>query len=198
MPSGVKHDRITMAILPFVAGITYLITGMFAPNDSGELTLILAGSYLFSGMMFGPDLDIFSLQYQRWGFLRGIWLPYRHFVRHRSFLSHGLIIGTCVRLLYLGFIAAGIAIFVVAVAQLCLGFPWNWQDFAREQVYLTIKQHPNTTIVCLVGLEIGAMSHSISDWISSRRKLRLKSKKQSAKSKKTPNPRRGKIYRKQK
>ncbi len=27
--------------------------------------------------MFGPDLDIYSVQFQRWGFLRWIWLPYQ-------------------------------------------------------------------------------------------------------------------------
>lgn len=195
MPSGVQHDRITMAILPIIVGITYLITRNFSPRDSGELTLILAGSYLFSGMMFGPDLDIHSLQYQRWGFIKIIWLPYRRLVKHRSLLSHGLAIGTCLRLIYLGSIVAIVSIFAVAIAQLWFGFPWNWQVFVRERVYLSIREHPHAVIACLLGLEIGAMSHSISDWFSSWRKLRLK--KRSAKSNSTVKPSRSK-YRKQK
>ena len=170
MPSGITHDRITIWILPWVAGITYGLT------RNGELTLILAGSYLFSGMMFGPDLDIYSLQYKRWGIFKPIWLPYRQFFRHRSFLSHGLVIGTCIRLLYLCGVVGVISIFAVAIAQLCFGFPWNWQDFVREQIYLSIRKYPHEAIALFLGLEIGAMSHSISDWVGSYRKHRLKSK----------------------
>ena len=61
MPSGITHDRITLWTLPWIAGIGYGIT------HNGELTLILAGGFLFSGLMFGPDLDIHSIQYKRWG-----------------------------------------------------------------------------------------------------------------------------------
>lgn len=170
MPSGVTHDRITIWILPWIAGITYCLT------RDGELTLILSGGYLFSGMMFGPDLDIRSIQYKRWGILRGIWLPYRKFFRHRSLFSHGLIIGTCVRLVYLGLIISFVSIFVVAIAQLIWGFPWNWQDFVKVQSRLLINKYSQETIMLFIGLEIGAMSHSISDWISSSRKLHLKKK----------------------
>ena len=190
MPSGITHDRITIWILPWVAGITYGLT------RNGELTLILTGSYLFSGMMFGPDLDIHSLQYKRWGIFKPIWLPYRKFLRHRSFLSHGLIIGTCLRLLYLCCIVSAISIFVVAIAQLCFGFPWNWQDFVREQIYLSIRQYPREAIAFGLGLEMGAMSHSVSDGIDSYRKRRLKSK--NSQPKKITKVRKAKIYQKKK
>ncbi len=170
MPSGVTHDRITIWILPWIVGVTYCLT------RNGELTLILSGGYFFSGMMFGPDLDIRSLQYKRWGIIRGIWLPYRRVLKHRSIFSHGFIIGTCVRLVYLFLIIACISIFVVAIAQLIFGFSWNWQDFAQQQLSLSIDKYPQETIALFIGLEIGAMSHSVSDWISSRRKLRRKNK----------------------
>ena len=170
MPSGTTHDRITLWTLPCVATITYGLT------RNGELTLLLSGGFLFSGLMFGPDLDILSLQYKRWGIIRGIWLPYRRFLKHRSIFSHGFIIGTCVRLVYLFLIIACISIFIVAIAQLIFGFTWNWQDFAQRQLSLLINKYPQETIALFIGLEIGAMSHSVSDWISSRRKLRLKNK----------------------
>ena len=170
MPSGVTHDRITLWILPWVAGITYGLT------RSGELSLILAGGVLFSGMMFGPDLDIDSIQYKRWGIFKPIWLPYRKFLSHRSIWSHGLIIGTCIRLLYLFSIVAAISIFIVAIAQLIFGFNWNWQVFVRAKFTLLKNQYLRETIVFLIGLEIGAMSHTFSDWFSSYRKVRLKNK----------------------
>ena len=88
MPSGITHDRITLWTLPWIVGITYGFT------RNGEVTLILSGGFLFSGLMFGPDLDIHSIQYKRWGLFKGIWLPYRNLFRHRSLFSHGLIIGS--------------------------------------------------------------------------------------------------------
>lgn len=71
MPSGRTHDRITLWALPFVTGVAFWQT------KSGHLTLLITGGFLFGGLMFGPDLDIYSRQYQRWGFLRFIWLPYQ-------------------------------------------------------------------------------------------------------------------------
>ncbi len=52
MPSGRTHDRITMYALPFVAGFTLWQT------RSSNATLLVAGGFLFGGLMFGPDLDI--------------------------------------------------------------------------------------------------------------------------------------------
>ena len=175
MPSGITHDRITLWVLPCVAGLTYGLT------NNGELTLILSGGFLFSAMMFGPDLDINSIQYKRWGVLRGVWLPYRKLLSHRSILSHGPIIGTCVRVLYLFFIIAVVGIFAVAIAQLIFGFAWNWQYFMREQLYLITKKYPQETLALFSGLEIGAMSHIISDWLSSSYKQRLKKKQHKTK-----------------
>ena len=174
MPSGMTHDRITLWTLPWVASITYSMT------RNGELTLLLSGGFLFSGLMFGPDLDIRSIQFKRWGFLRVIWIPYRKLLRHRSFFSHGFIIGTCIRVIYLFFFVAGVAIFAVGLAQLILGFDWNWQQFAIGQFHLLRNYYYPETIALFIGLELGAMSHSISDWIGSNHKKRLK-KKQSKK-----------------
>lgn len=189
MPSGVVHDRITICLLPWVAGTTYFTT------RSAEITLALSCGYLFSGLMFGPDLDIYSLQYKRWGFLRCIWLPYRKFLRHRSVFSHGLILGTCVRLLYLLTVIFLLSVFGVAIAQLCWGFNWNWQDFMVKQLPRLIDQYPQESIALLSGLELGAMSHSLSDWINSYRKRRRKNKLSKAKTK-TKKSRPVKIYQK--
>ena len=188
MPSGVTHDRITLWILPWVTGITY------ASTRSGELSLIFAGGVLFSGMMFGPDLDINSIQYKRWGIFKPIWLPYRKCMSHRSILSHGPIIGTCIRLLYLFLIIAVTGIFAVAIAQLIFGFDWNWHDFVREKFTLLKNQYRRETIVVLIGLEVGAMSHSFSDWFNSHRKLRRKNKL--AKTQAAKKRRNAKVYQK--
>jgi uncharacterized metal-binding protein len=86
MSSGRTHDQITLISLPILTGISLVVT------RNAELTLWVAGSFLFGGLMFGPDLDIHSNQSLRWGWLRWMWQPYRRAIPHRSILSHGPVI----------------------------------------------------------------------------------------------------------
>ncbi|NJO93816.1 MAG: metal-binding protein [Hydrococcus sp. RM1_1_31] len=174
MPSGRTHDRITFWCLPAIVGFSYLLT------QKGELTLIVASAFLFGGLMFGPDLDIYSVQFKRWGILRWLWLPYQKFLKHRSQLSHGLIIGTTLRIIYLLVCLLLAAIPGVALAQLIFGFDWNWQHFARDGVRRMIQDYPTEAIALTIGLELGAMSHYLSDSIGSA----LKKQKTKGKSKK--------------
>ena len=83
-------------------------------------------SYLFASYMFNGDLDIYSTPYRRWSSLRFIWKPYQNTFSHRSFFTHGLIIGTIVRLIYLliipiiilSFLGMNISIFFSPIAFL--------------------------------------------------------------------------------
>lgn len=160
MPSGRVHDRITLWCLPWLVLLTLLLT------RSGELALLAAAGFLFSGLMFGPDLDIYSVQFKRWGWLRWIWIPYQKALSHRSQLSHGLLIGTILRLLYLLVITSLIGMFGVAIAQLVWGFPWNWQNFLQLCLQ-KLQQYSGEAIALFLGLESGAMSHSFADWTGS-------------------------------
>jgi uncharacterized metal-binding protein len=153
MPSGRTHDRITMYALPFVTGVTFWQT------RSGNLTLLVAGGFMFGGLMFGPDLDIYSLQFKRWGFLRWIWLPYQKNLRHRSFLSHGPIIGTTLRVVYLGCLLGILAFVMLVIAEKLGNFAFNWHDFGRS-----LLSYGTEYVALFLGLELGAMSHSLSDW----------------------------------
>lgn len=161
MPSGRTHDRITLWGLPWIVAFSYLLT------RQGELTLFVAGAYLFSALMFGPDLDIYSVQYKRWGVLRWIWLPYQRFLSHRSKLSHGFAIGTALRVLYLLVCLFLAAIPAVAIAQLIVGFNWNWQHFISQAIQVIIQDYRKEAIALAIGLELGAMSHSLGDWLGS-------------------------------
>ena len=171
MPSGKNHDRITLWTLPWIVGGALILT------RDGKLTLIVASAFLFSGLMFGPDLDIYSIQFKRWGILRYFWLPYQKIFRHRSWFSHGLIIGTAIRVVYFLSILIILSTFLVAIAQLILGFDWNWQIFTRQSFNLIKQEYTQETIALFCGLELGAMSHSLSDWLSSIYKQRQKKKK---------------------
>lgn len=160
MPSGQTHDRLTLGGLPVVVGATFGLT------RSAPFTLLVSGGYLFSGLMFGPDLDIHSVQFRRWGLLRWLWLPYRKLFRHRSWWSHGPIVGTLVRLIYLGLWGLGLALIFWGAQTLIKDWPWPLQtgvDWLQASVY----QFPLAWLAALVGLELGALSHIVSDWLGS-------------------------------
>ena len=173
MPSGRTHDRITVWSVPLVVGIAYFLT------QSGKFALILAGGFLFSGLMFGPDLDIYSVQYKRWGWFRCIWIPYRSAIRHRSQLSHGLLIGTILRLIYISLIILILSGMIAAIAYF-FGYV-NLQSVMDSQKKLPIwnPKYTQALLALIIGLELGAMSHSISDWIGSAYKKNKTQKKRS-------------------
>jgi uncharacterized metal-binding protein len=179
MPSGRTHDRITLISLPPLVVLTYILT------RRGEWLLWFSGAYLFSGLMFGPDLDIYSLQYKRWGIIRWIWLPYQSYFKHRSFFSHGFLVGTIIRLMYLLIIILILAIFGVAIGQLIWGFNWNWRNVVENSFNLLKNKYFGEAIVTFIGLELGAMSHSLSDHLVSnfKRSQKKPSKSQSKRKK---------------
>jgi uncharacterized metal-binding protein len=194
MPSGRTHDSITLWSLPLLAGLT------FAGTQSSSLTLVLSGSYLFSGLMFGPDLDVYSHQYKRWGLLRWIWLPYRRSMRHRSFWSHGLLAGTIVRVAYLfiwigllgssGILAGAIAFQLTGNTSDWFALAQHWWSSSATFLGQVPQQYPTETIAIAIGLELGALSHSLSDWLTStyRRTMNRRAKKASASSRPSPLP----------
>ena len=161
MPSGKTHDRITLWLLPFLVISVYLTT-----KDS-DITLLCACGFFLGGLIFGPDLDIRSIHYKRWGVLRFFWLPYQKVIPHRSWLSHGLIVGTLVRLCYLFFWFFMGAALLIAIAQLLFGFAWNWHDFVLRQARSLLSERRWATVTFLLGLELGAMSHYLSDFLLS-------------------------------
>jgi uncharacterized metal-binding protein len=150
----------------------------------GTLVLVLCGFFLFSGLMFGPDLDIYSRQYQRWGWLRWIWLPYRKSMSHRSILSHGILIGTLLRVAYL--ITLGLWVMLTgqvlwAVVQQGLGQAEDWRPLLGQwlnqglrSLIWSLQAHADLWWAGFVGLELGSLSHSISDWMGSTIKRYLR------------------------
>ncbi|NCO76329.1 MAG: metal-binding protein [Cyanobacteria bacterium] len=182
MPSGKNHDKITWLCLPFILGISIIITREL------DLTFLLTMGFIFSGLMFGPDLDIYSIQYQRWGFLQFIWLPYQKSLKHRSFFSHGFVIGTIIRVFYLTFILLIVAFLLVAMAKIIFGFSWQWQKFIINSYEAIKNQYWQEILSLLIGLELGAMSHYIADNIDSR--LKSRNKKKSSQSKQVVSRRR--------
>jgi uncharacterized metal-binding protein len=169
MPSGRTHDRITLWTLPIVAGLTLAMTRNSLP------TLMICAGYLFGGLMLGPDLDLHSIHYKRWGWFRWIWLPYRNNIRHRSPYSHAPIMGTTLRVVYL-LAWIGIACFLgIALSNEIFQMDWTWGAMGRG-VSQFLRQYLAEAIALCIGLELGAFSHYTADWLVSSHKRRKKKK----------------------
>jgi uncharacterized metal-binding protein len=180
MPSGRTHDHITSVCAPVV------LVGSLALWQRADVTLTATFAFVAAGLMFGPDLDIYSNQVKRWGPLQIIWRPYQRMIPHRSVWSHGFLLGTAVRLLYLllwllalalvlGAIATGLewlagrsspVLAREGAAQAIAGLRWLWQEERRIWIWSLLG-----------GLEVGAASHYGADYLTSaftrsRRSLR--------------------------
>ncbi|MGD1867117.1 MAG: metal-binding protein [Phormidesmis sp.] len=176
MPSGRTHDRITFWCLPAVVIPTALIT------RSPVITSIVSASFLIGGLMLGPDLDIHSVQYTRWGPLRWIWLPYQIAIKHRSPISHGPIIGTALRVLYLSFWLALFALLSVETLNWVWDAKLSW-EILRDPFRNLFQKYVIEWVAVVVGLELGSVSHSVSDsigsYLVSKRKKKKRKKRRS-------------------
>jgi uncharacterized metal-binding protein len=140
MPNGKTHDRITAITTPIVVGMGFWIT-----NDP-VTTVIVSLSYVFASLMFNGDLDTNSRPYNRWWVLKMIWIPYQLMFEHRSVFTHGFIIGTVIRIIYL----ATIPVLILALNQ-----NLNAVLIFNNYMWLGV----------LIGLELGSAVHTISDYL---------------------------------
>lgn len=136
MPNHKTHDTITYLLLIFLIPISLLYIGV------NIYSLIFIVSYIFAGLMFNGDLDCESKPYYRWKVFRLIWIPYQSLFKHRSVFTHGIIIGTLIRLLYI------LIIPLIFYFHEIINFVWLYPKFF---------------VFLLCGLEIGSISHIVAD-----------------------------------
>ncbi|MCS6817672.1 MAG: metal-binding protein [Blastocatellia bacterium] len=162
MPRAKTHDAITLALaLP-----TFLLT--HALTASRDLAWLVTLATLFSGFMFNPDLDVQSKPYARWGPLRFLWWPYQVLIRHRSRLSHGLLLGTFVRTVYLSIMLA-----LLGAAGILFWHALQEQPGASEslrQAWISVKRwllsvERRYWLALFFGLWWGAAAHTLADWL---------------------------------
>lgn len=141
----------------------------YAATAHISAAVIVGLSFLFGGLMFGPDLDTVSRQYSRWGVLRLLWFPYRNFFKHRSRFSHGLMLGALLRVFYFAGVVT-LAIFSIAYiyASYSGGRLPRPSDVAL--VWRPIGGFVNSYLggsdfylLSFVGIWIGAASHTFTD-----------------------------------
>jgi uncharacterized metal-binding protein len=164
MPSGKTHDLVTLALAAPTFAAAWGLTG------SLTLSAAATGAMIFGGLMFGPDLDIQSRQYTRWGVFRFLWFPYKAAFRHRSRWSHGIVFGTLIRVVYFALVLTLLLwAFVYARAFFTAGgeVP-GWREVV--QVWRTLEGAaaargigPHVLLAVLAGLWWGAASHTLTD-----------------------------------
>ncbi len=162
MPSGKTHDVITILL----AVPTFVGSWFYTKNIA--ISIVITVAMLFGGLMFGPDLDIHSKQYTRWGFFRFIWFPYKAAFKHRSRFTHGIILGTFIRCIYFALMITLIAtVILYARAAYIGGTPPGLNDVFQAWVSVdrfvrdVIGQH--TPLATFFGLWWGAASHTFTD-----------------------------------
>ena len=146
MASGRNHDRSTaLWSLPWGLVIA-LVLGW-------QAGLIGAASFLIGGLWLSPDLDTRSLALRRWGTLQWLWWPYRTLLPHRSFWSHGPVIGTLLRLLLL--LGWGTLVTALLPGQSIAELP---------QVLLqAVRRHPVPALAVVLSLEASVWLHLLLD-----------------------------------
>src|SRR3954467_10886384 len=126
MPSGKTHDLVTLALAAPTFAAAWGLTGSLTLSAAATVAMI------FGGLMFGPDLDIQSRQYTRWGVFRFLWFPYKAAFRHRSRWSHGIVFGTLIRVLYFtGILALIVSAGIYLRAALSSGPAPNFHEIGQ-------------------------------------------------------------------
>ncbi len=106
MPSGRTHATITF----YTAGLSLIYMPALGASHAQTAAFALG---CLSGVVLTPDLDVrrtvSNMVMDDIGVLPGFlwelfWWPYSKFIPHRSIFSHGPILGTMLRILYLSII----------------------------------------------------------------------------------------------
>jgi uncharacterized metal-binding protein len=139
MASGKNHDLSILLTSPIVG-----IVGVY--YYSPELGIIAASAHLLAGLYLSPDLDLVSKPFKRWGILKLFWIPYQKLIpRHRHWLSHGVIVGSTVRLLYLSALLSPLWFLFPGLQQVQWAISWE------------------KAIAFFLGVELSALNHLLLD-----------------------------------
>jgi len=95
--SGKTHDRVNSIF------ITLLVLVLFFYNLINDVSILyFVLGFMVGTFYLGPDLDLRSNLYYRWGALRFIWHPYQNMLSHRSVWSHFPLISDIIRYIWIG------------------------------------------------------------------------------------------------
>lgn len=165
MSSGRTHTLIALASAPLVSA-SALYCGF-----SWQESAVFGALELIAGTALSPDLDIRCMWSKCW---LGLFWPYQKALSHRSIWSHGPIVGTLGRLVYLAVLAWLLStlgcLLSDVIQQQPLDFPLSatWLDSLLGQYCptFTARQIGGG----FVAMEIGSMLHVAADLVSTKLK----------------------------
>jgi len=159
MASGKTHDGFTWAMAPAIWMI-----GQSGLHYSVQVCLLITVGTLVGGLLLSPDLDTKSRPFYRWGIFRFIWLPYQWMAKHRSKLSHGLLLASWFRLLYLYAILTLLYSLIYLTLAQWIHIP---PHAPGQDVLQFTKTHLSSIAWLGIGIWIGALLHILLDYFSS-------------------------------
>ena len=101
--------------------------------------------------------------------MRWVWIPYQRMVPHRSWVSHSLLFGPLLRVLYFAGMMSILALIGVGLLNLLVPF-----DPTGSFLNLTsmlgnwVQAHPPTTGYAVLGFVLGGAAHTLADVIVSK------------------------------
>jgi uncharacterized metal-binding protein len=161
VPGYRVHDFLTVAAAAALVPSYYAL----APRPDLSSAAILSGACLLSGLLFSPDLDLASHPQRRWGRARFLWWPYRVAVPHRSWISHSLVAGPLLRLVYFFFVCYGLLWALLWAANRWLepidrnGLFRGWRHDGQQFAH----RHPEWVTLALLGFVVGGLVHTVAD-----------------------------------
>ncbi len=141
------------------------------PTTHENLGAYMVG-FALGTLILSPDLDTFSRPYKNWGVLRFIWWPYQKSLKHRSWLTHGPLIGTLLRSVYLLLVCAltySLIIYLFKASEIhSVDNLFSQYNFNLE---FSFTKNINIIAYLFIGLEISALGHLLADKASDFIKL---------------------------
>jgi uncharacterized metal-binding protein len=172
MPNGRTHDIITFVT---AAASTPAVLNSHLPEIGPVTTAVLVGTYLASGLLFSPDLDLYSKPYRRWGPLRFIWLPYQKLIPHRNWVSHSFVVGPLFRVCYFALMLVLLYLGSMALINLLTPVDLTGTLLALSRTITGwVGLHPTIIGYALAGLLFGGASHTLADIVYSWVKRKVK------------------------
>ena len=148
MASGKTHEKINYTAY---AGLLIILILMGFQNM--WLTLWLTVGVIFGTRYFGPDLDLKSSLYYRWGKMKWIWIPYQRMFKHRSIFTHGFVIGDIIRVIYFG-------VFVLGMIAL-INYAFNIS--INQSIWTLVSKFSTEFSFIFIGILIASIFHTIVD-----------------------------------
>lgn len=159
MPSGKTHTKINLLSLPIVL---FMLVSYGITNFDFLLTFVIG--FLVGTFFLTPDLDTHSNAYNKWGLLRIFWYPYQAVMPHRSFLTHTIIIGDFIRILYMLIVFSPFLFLLNATV-----LDGRLLDIAKE--------HELALVTFVMGVIAASTLHIIADQLNTRRKKMMRKKR---------------------